>query len=300
MRMLSGADRDRFLEAGRLAARARDYGRGLVVEGARFLDVAGAVEDLIRKSGGEPAFPVNLSVNEQAAHYTPHIADASVFRRGDVVKLDCGVHVDGFIGDTAVTVEVGTDTRASLLGAAREALKRAVGMVKGGLELSVLGGTIEATIQTFGYRPVANLTGHSLERYEQHAGISVPNVPRGEGRLETGMVVAVEPFSTDGAGRIEDGGPGNIYHFHAPKPQRDPYARDALEYIRTEHADLPFASRWLAAAVPPEKVEHATRLLLRSGAISSYGILVEVAGGMVAQAEHTLIVTDEGCEVTTL
>jgi len=237
-------------------------------------------------------------VNEDAAHDTPAHADARVFGPDDVVKVDIGAQVDGCIGDTAATVCLGERGRA-IDAAAREALEQALKTVRAGLAVGEIGGAIERTIRAHGFKPIANLTGHSIERYTQHAGLTIPNIAAGNGVLEEGQVVAIEPFATDGAGYIHESREGGIYHFRRNSPQRDPNARAALKVITAEHADLPFAARWLAGAVPPARLPHAFKLLTRAGVLHAYGVLREAGDGLVAQAEHTVIVEKDGCTVTT-
>jgi methionyl aminopeptidase len=243
---------------------------------------------------------VNLSINHDAAHYTPVHDDTRRFQKGDVVKVDVGAHVDGHLGDTAVTVEVGTAQHARIIQASREACNAAVGAVKDGLALTNIGRIIEDTIKGHGFKPVSNLSGHSIEVYELHAGITVPNVARGAtGSVKKDMVVAIEPFATDGAGYIKEAEAGNIWHFMGPKPQRNPHAKKLLEAIAEEHSELPFAERWLQGVVPDKWLAYGFRLLQQTGAVSPYAVLREAGNGMVTQAEHTLIVQAEQGEVTT-
>ncbi|MCA1814002.1 MAG: type II methionyl aminopeptidase [Halobacteriales archaeon] len=293
-------DLDKVRQAGRIAALARDRGAELVQEGKLLLEVAQEVEALIVKEGAKPGFPVNLSINNDAAHYTPAHDDTRRFAQGDLVKVDVGAHIDGHLGDTAVTVEVGTSRHARMIDASREACNNAVAAVKDGLQLTHIGKVIEDTIKGHGYKPVSNLSGHSIEVYELHAGITVPNVPRGTtGSIKTDMVIAIEPFATDGAGYIKEAEAGNIWHFMGPKPQRNPHAKKVLEAIMAEHDELPFAERWLQGTVPDKWLGYAFRLLMQTGAISPYAVLREAGNGFVTQAEHTLIVQADQGDVTT-
>ena len=292
--------REKYLKAGAIAAAAREYGRSLIKEGANVFDVAEAVEAFVVKEGGQPAFPCCLSFNEDAAHYSPMVGDTLTFKTGDVVKLDVGVQVDGYIGDTAYTVEVGTDRYQSLREATAAALEAAIAVVCDGAEIRDIGAAIEHEIRSRGFNPVANLTGHSVDKYHQHAGLTIPNIAAtGHGRLKAGQVIAIEPFATTGAGRIKDSGPGHIYHFRTARPQRNPDAKAALKYIQENHPRLPFSERWVARAIPAAKVPFAMRLLEQTGAITQYPILREIQNGQVSQTEHTVIVTETGCEVTT-
>lgn len=287
-------------KACRIVARALEKGRGMVRPGAKLLDVAEAVEAYVRSEGAEMAFPVNVSIDAQAAHYTPHSEDEATFEHGQVVKLDCGAHVDGWIGDSAVTVEVGgAGPHARLAKAAEAGLEKAVGVVRGGVGLKEIGQTVEAAISSFGYRPISNLTGHTIERYHLHAGTSIPSVPvKAGGRLQAGTVCAIEPFATDGDGKIEDGEVGHIYHFVRDRPVKRDAAREVLDRIAEAYDRLPFAERWLAADLD-RPVQDDLDHLRKVGAIKAYAILEEVAGGLVAQAEHTVLVTEDGCEVLT-
>lgn len=290
-----------YMRAGELAGKARAYGASLLKPGARHIDVADAVERFIRDQGASPAFPCCISVDSDAAHNTPGANDTAVFTEGEVVKLDCGVHVDGYIGDTAITVEVGGGSKyGPLREAAMGALQAALDVARPGVEIAQISGAIETTIRGFGFHPIVNLTGHSVDQYVQHAGVSIPNVAAtARGRLMPGMAVAIEPFATDGKGKIKDSLGGHIYHYMGPKPQRDPNARAALEHIQKNFEKLPFAERWLVDAIPRERIPYTMRILERSGAVKQYPILREIGSGQVAQFEHTILVQEDGIVITT-
>lgn len=292
-------DLDKVRRAGAIAAKARDHGATLIQEGRKLLDVAEEVEALIRKEGAKPGFPCNLSIGTDAAHYTPSVGDTKVFALGDLVKLDVGAHIDGHLGDTAVTLEVGTNRFQTMIQASREACNNAIGIAKAGTPLVDIGRTIETTIRGHGLKPISNLTGHSIEVYELHAGVSVPNIPRGHGQFEEDKVYAIEPFATDGAGHIKEGDNGNIWHFLQAKPQRNPHARKAMEHLAAEHSELPFAERWLQGVVEDKWIPAAIRLLAQSGVITGYAVLREAGPGYVTQAEHTVIIGKDKAEVTT-
>src|SRR5581483_7973345 len=241
-----------------------------------------------------------ISLDADAAHETPAVLDSREFVEGQVVKLDCGVQVDGWIGDTAITVEVGTSKHADLMQCTRDALAAALEVVKPNVAIEDISRAIESTIRGRGYKPIVNLTGHSVDQYVQHAGTSIPNVAQtARGRLTPGMAVAIEPFSTTGVGKIRDTKGGHIYHYMGQRPVRDPIARDALKYIAEHHAKLPFAERWVARAIPAEKVTHAMRMLERAGAVKQYPILHEIGDGQVTQFEHTVLVLESECVITT-
>lgn len=289
-----------YKKAGSVAGRARDFGASLIAPGVKRIDVAEKVEQFIRDNGAMPAFPCCISVDADAAHDTPAPLDERVFEAGQVVKLDCGAQVDGWIGDTAITVEIESERFAPLREAAQRALDAAVETVKPGVAVRDVSAAVEAAIRGSGFEPIANLTGHSVDKYHQHAGVSIPSIAAtARGHLSPGMTVAIEPFATDGGGKVKDSVGGHIWHFVQARPQRDPTARAALEYIAKEHNQLPFAERWVANAVPANKVAYAMKLLERTGAVRHYPVLREARQGQVAQYEHTFLILEDEIVITT-
>jgi methionyl aminopeptidase len=284
--------------AGRIARDALVHGLDLMDEGVAVLDVAEETEDFIRRRGAKPAFPATISVDNVAAHHTPRHNDKEVLRRGNLVKLDVGAHIDGYTGDTAGTVEIGTRKWRRLIEASRLALEAAMEVVAPDVPLKVLGAVVERTIESHGFKPVSNLTGHTVERYLLHAGKSIPNIQDDTAeRILEDEVVAIEPFASSGRGRVDGRKSGNIYRLirvREVKPQR---ANDLLHFIAEEFKTLPFAERWCYAhdARAPSDLNR----LLRLGVVATYPALKEEKGTMVSQAEHSLIVTRNGSEVIT-
>jgi methionyl aminopeptidase len=284
---------DSYLEAGKIASRVLSRSLSLVKAGASFLAVVEEVEALVGSEGAGLAFPLNLSLNEAAAHDTASEGDDRIFAAGDVVKMDLGVHLDGYIADTAGTVDLGTN--GSLVRASQAALDRAISLVKPGITTGDLGGAIQGEIEALGFRPVANLTGHGLGQYEIHTPPTVPNVRIAGGAvLREGMVFAIEPFATTGTGFVSDSPRVQIFQQILDRPARLPAAKRILDQVRDRHG-LPFARRWLSG----EKIEITLAGLVRSGHLHAYPVLRDVQGSLVSQAEHTVIVTGDGCVVTT-
>jgi len=282
---------EKYRLAGRILSEVRSEAAKMVTVGESLLKVAEFTENLIREKGGEPAFPVNISRNDEAAHSTPSFNDKSVFGN-DMVKLDIGVHIDGYIADTAITVDLSGNPK--LVEAANAAVEEAIKFIHSGVNTSDIGGVIEDTIDSFGFKPISNLTGHGLAQYIQHAPPAIPNKRTPGGViLETGDIVAIEPFATNGAGRIRNAGNAEIYHLVSDRPVRHPSAR-ALMHDLEKYKTLPFAKRWLG-----ERVDFALIQLVKAQIIQSYPILKEVQGGLISQAEHTIIVKEDGCEVIT-
>lgn len=297
---LTDADYVKWRKAGEISAAAIELGRMLIKEDAVLFDVAEQIEDFMRENGAIPAFPTNLSRNEVAAHYTPSSTEKNVvFHKGDVIKLDLGAQIDGFIADTAVTIEVGTTKWEKLIEASKKALEEAIAIMGPNSNLATVGGVIESVINKYGYKPIRNLTGHLIERNVLHAGISVPNVnQRIMQRPRIGQVFAIEPFATNGDGHVVSGPTGNIYHFQRDRPQRLPEARRLLQTIGNKYPHTPFAERWLIRD-GHERTASSIQFLLKSVAIKSYPQLIESGHGMVSQHEHTVLITEDGCEVLT-
>ncbi len=278
--------------AGRIAAGARELGVRLAVPGASRREIAEAVEGYVRSHGAEPAFPANLSRNVEAAHYTPDSTDEGRLLLGDLLKVDVGAHVDGAVADTADTVEVGGGRRgAHLIAAAREALAAGVRAVRPGGAVDDVSRAVAEAIRARGLNPVRDLTGHSIERYLLHAGKSIPNVPGlSSDRFEVGEIIAIEPFATNGEGRIASGPFGHIVRFRRPPPADDAELARLYGRFRT----LPFTPRWARGPAERAALERGRRLL------QTYPVFLERSGGLVAQAEHTVRVGPAGAEVLTV
>lgn len=287
----------KYRKAGRIAKESLNFGISLIKENISYLQVAEKTEEFILNKGGKMAFPVNISVNSVSAHFTPLLNDKNIFKRGDVVKLDVGVHIDGYIGDTALTIEVGTNNHSELIKASRSALNTAISLAKENANLEIIGTAIETIIKSYGFLPISNLTGHAVERYNLHSGKTIPNIKEGNrGQLKKDEVIAIEPFATNGIGRVKDGKNSNIYRFVKEKN----CSFDSLKianFIKENYKGLPFAERWIEKEFGKDKIYF--RELVQKGIISSYAILEEVKGGIVSQSEHTVIIKEDSCEVIT-
>jgi methionyl aminopeptidase len=286
---------EKHREAGEILSTVREEALDRIEVGASHLELADHVESRIRELGGKPAFPLNISIDEEAAHRTPEIDDEATFGE-ELVNIDIGVHVDGWIADAAVTKDL-TGDYGDLVAASAEALDAAIDLVEPGVDTAELGATIESTISEHGYNPVVNLTGHGLGHYEQHTEPTIPNreIPQGTS-LEVGDTVAIEPFATDGSGKVREGSSEEIFALEKERSVRDRSARQALEQITEEFRTLPFATRWLDVKRP----KMALRRLKTQDVLHGYPVLQETDGAMVSQTEHTIIVTPDGAEITTV
>lgn len=292
---------EKFRLSGKILRESREEIKSFVKENMPIIQVCEKAESLIREKGGRPAFPCNVSINEVAAHYTSPPGDERRIPEKSIVKVDLGAHVDGYVTDTAVTVCF-DPYHKKMAEAAEAALAAAISRIHGEMSASKIGGIIENTIKNRGFKPIANLTGHSVGRYLIHAGTSIPNVAQVSlAKVKTGEVYAIEPFVTlpDAVGRIEDDPQMTIFRLVKSKPVANSYAKELLKHVEVNFRTLPFAERWVNGVVPKERHNQAFKELLASRAIIGYPIFVEVSRKPVTQAEHTVLLTETGCDVLT-
>ncbi len=282
----------KYRKASDISKKCKEYGRKLAVPGANYLELSEKIESKIREMGAELAFPANISVNDVAAHYCASEKDTNTLKEGDLLKLDIGVHIDGYIVDSAISISIKTKTHDKLIKSAREALDNAIKMVKPGVYVSDIGEVIESTIKKHGFKSIRNLSGHGIEQYNVHAGYNIPNYKSGgKFKLEKGMVIAIEPFATDGRGLVTEGKSSGIYEL-AEKKQVRMY-RDVLNHILSNYQTLPFSEREISKKFGRTKTKLAISSFVRSGILHDHKILNEKPGSKVAQFEHTIIVDDK-------
>ena len=283
---------EKYIKAGKIAKTAIDTAKKITQPGTTYLEAAEAIESEIKKQGGSIAFPVNISINNIAAHDTAFPQDTREFREDDIIKIDIGVHIDGYIADTATTLSF-NDKKSEMIKASENALKNALKIVRPGTKIRDIGAVIEETITGYGYKPISNLSGHYLGQYMIHTGTSIPNIKTDtKVELKEGDAIAIEPFATDGAGAIKDGGRATIYRFVQNKPVRLPASRKIQSFAEKNYNTLPFALRWIK---DPKGImlSSAIKELVSRGALHEYPILKEIRDGTVTQAEHTVLVFDK-------
>lgn len=282
---------EKYKQAGKITAQALEYGKILIKKDASMVEVLDKIEQKVLDLNGKLAFPAQISCNHIAAHYCPEEDDKTVFS-DQLICLDVGVHVDGFIGDTAATVDL-SGKYADLIKAAEEALDNAIKIIKVGTALGEIGKTIQETIQKRGFAPVRNLSGHGLGKYEVHTKPSIPNFDNNDKtKVEKGMVFAIEPFASTGAGIVQDSGNATVFELTAKRPVRSLTTRQVLQEIESYNG-LPFTTRWLTRKFG-QRAKIALREMGQLGMLYAHPPLADKDKGMISQAEHSILIDNEG------
>ncbi|HRZ85156.1 MAG TPA: type II methionyl aminopeptidase [Candidatus Paceibacterota bacterium] len=288
---------EKLRKAGIIAREVREYSKKIIKKDELLREIADKIEDKIVELGGKPAFPTTLCINEVAAHYTPSYDDET--KAEGLLKVDFGISVDGFVADTAFSVDLDNiSENKKLIKASEECLANAIKAIESGKNLGEVGAKIQETAEEFGGNSIKNLSGHQIEKYRLHAGITIPNYDNKSNTVLNKGVYAIEPFITFGTGLVYDGKPSGIYELKRNGAIRDRNAREVFEYILEEYQTLPFCSRWLVKKFGT-RVLLSLRIIEQSGALHHFAQLIEKSKSIVAQSEHTLLVSDGKVEVIT-
>ncbi len=295
-------DYDVIKEVGKASYAALQHGKSLIKSGAKLLDIAEAIEKHMNESMFDLAFPVNISINENAAHYTPTPDDKSVIPEKGLVKLDVGARKGHYLGDCAVTVDL-SGNYGKLVEASESALEKAISMVKTGRAVNEIGAEIEKVAKSYGFSPIKNLGGHGVEQHELHASVFIPNYDNGDTtELEEGQVIAIEPFMTNGEGYVKEGELVEIFQKTGNPAIRSNDTRAVAAFIDERYMTYPFAARWLhkeMKGISDFAIRRALTELSYSDALEQFPVLFERKKGMVSQAEKEMIVEKDSCTIVT-
>jgi methionyl aminopeptidase len=289
--------KENIIKAGKIASEVREYAKSIIKKNVSILEIAEKIESKILELGGKPAFPVTISINEIAAHYTPGYGDEKVAE--GLLKLDLGIHVEGSISDTAITFDLdNSEENKKLIEASEKSLNDAIKIINSETPLNEIGKIIQKRIESYGFSPIVNLSGHEILDYDLHAGITIPNFDnKNKNKIGEG-IRAIEPFATTGSGRVYEGKPSGIYILVNSKNIRNPSARKILNFIEEEYQTLPFCSRWLVKKFGVI-ANFSLKQLEENGNINQFSQLVEASHKKVAQAEHTLFIEKDKLTITT-
>ncbi len=279
--------------AGRTAKKVLEGSRGMIKEGVKYLDVAEKLEKQLLDSGVGIGFPVNISVNDAAAHDSARPNDTRTFQKGDLVKIDLGAHVNGFIADNAYTSEITTDKHSKLIECTNRSLEAAISTIKTGVKIKEIGNAVQKVMDSYGFSSVKNLVGHSIGRYEIHAGLNIPNYKNNDNTvLKEGMLIAIEPYATYGKGFAINAKDIEVFSIESTKPIRVFQARKLFDWVFKERRTLPFCRRWVEKEFG-NRTDFLLTALVKTGNIHAYPVLKEVSGEVVSQTEDSILVKEE-------
>ncbi len=296
---------DSYIKAGKAVAAAKRLARNLVKPGVLFLKIANECESEIIKNGCELAFPVNLCLDNIAAHYSPPIDDETMIPERGLLKIDVGSHHNGYIADSAFTINLDEDPKLQdYIDAAQDGLEAAIEIFKPGTKLYELGEVIFKKIESYGLKPIYNLGGHELKQNNLHAGPFIPNYKEKshDQVLKPGDAYACEPFSTSGKGKVVNGKKAYIYRFVRKVKKNLPYdQKNYMNKIEKNFHNLPFSPRWIERGnlIPKGKIQRTINSFLGKKILDKYPILVEETNHFVAQQEHTIVIDKSGNTIVT-
>ncbi len=288
---------EKAILAGKIAKQLIEYAKSIAKKSTPLIEIAEKIDEKIIELNAKPAFPINLSINEIAAHSTPSYNDET--KAHGLLKIDIGIHIDGIIADTAISIDLeNSEENKNLIKAAETARDAALGAISLHSKIREIGAIIEKKCSEFKVQPIRNLSGHSISPYLLHSGLTIPNFDNSQEIKITAGLYAIEPFTTLGHGAVKEGKLSGIYHLEGEGSVRDNFAREVLKFIKEEYKTLPFCSRWIYK-------KFGTRGLLALRQIESaellhhYPQLIERSGQKVAQAEHTVLITEKDKIITT-
>ena len=288
---------ENYKQAGEIAKQITAYAKELIKPDMPLIEIAQKIHKEIKRLGAKPAFPVNLSIDDVAAHYHPTIDDPTLAT--GLLKIDIGIHIKGFIADTAFSIDLTPNNQhKGMIKANEEALENALKILKDNPTLNKIGEIIQETITSKGFSPIVNLSGHGLEQYKIHAGITIPNYANGNNQTIEPGAYAIEPFATTGEGKIYEGQSSNIYALINPKNTRNPTAKKILEYVMDEYKTLPFSLREIQEKFGP-MARFAIKQLTQESILHEFPQLIEKSHKPVSQAEHTFIKQKNEIIITT-
>ncbi|MCK4481427.1 MAG: type II methionyl aminopeptidase [Candidatus Lokiarchaeota archaeon] len=291
-------------KAGKIAQEVKKYIKPKIKVGVKVFDLISDTEAKIEELGGLCAFPVNLCINNIAAHYTSPIKDDGLeINEGDLVKIDLGVHIEGYIVDTAFSVNFSEDeTLENIIQATEVALDAAKMMVKPKTNTRDIGKKIEEIVKGFKYNPIKELGGHQIERWTVHGKKKLPELgSQGGDIMETGEVFSIEIFASTGEGSVHNTQYSYIYEINpyvGRVPLRRKTSKQLLGFINKNYKTLPFAERWLAKEFRLG-VAFGLQELIQQGKLQVHYVLAAKKGVNVAQIEESILITDDGFEQLT-
>ncbi len=280
-----------YIKAGEISKQIKKFAKEITKPRMKLIEIANAIDEKILELGGIPAFPVNLSLNEIAAHYTPTSDDETTAE--GILKIDIGVAVDGFIADTALSIDL-TDNNEfeEMIDLNKKILEEATKAVRTGMQVKDIGEACQKKLaDTNKFAIIKSLSGHSLGKNIIHAGLTIPNHINENDTPLKNIAFAIEPFVTSGVGDVIEGKEGGIYILKNEGRVRDSEAMKILKFVKEEYGTRPFCARWLEKA-NFSRFKFALQTLIKQGILYEYPTLVEKSRKPVSQFENTFLISD--------
>lgn len=278
-----------YRKAGKIAEEVVAYAREIIKPGVLMLDIAEKIEEKIKELGGEVAFPVNLSLNEIAAHYTPSSDDKTLAE--GLLNVDIGVAIDGYIADVAFSLDLADGEFEEMIKLNEEALENVLKKLKPDSKVKEVGDAIQEKVKDTGYSVIKNLSGHSLDKDKIHAGLTISNYENDNEKPLTGAF-AIEPFLTTGQGVVYEGKDSEIFMLEEEKQVRDNEARKLMKFVKENYKTRPFCKRWLVKE-GFNKLDFILKMLVKQNVLHNFPVLIEKSKKPVSQAEHSVLITDK-------
>ncbi|KIW44125.1 methionine aminopeptidase, type II [Exophiala oligosperma] len=311
-----------YRKAAEVHRQTRQWVQRTVKPGDKLMDIANGLEDSVRAllghDGLEPGdslkagmgFPTGICLNNQVAHYTPNPGQKDVvLQKKDLMTVDFGVHINGWIVDSAFTMSF-DPVYDNLLAAVKDATN--TGVKAAGIDVRIC--DVSAAIQeamesyevelggkTYPVKPIRNLSAHNITSYHIHGGKSIPFVKNSDTtKMEEGEVFAIETFGTTGRGYIYDD--AGIYGYglkeDAPLKVSLPLAsaRRLHKTIRENFGTIVFCRRYIER-LGVDRYLAGMNSLISHGIVEAYEPLCDIPGSYSAQFEHTLILHETHKEI---
>jgi len=293
-----------YQEAGLIAKDVVAFARSFIKRNMKLIEIADKIDEKITGLGGEAAFPVNLSLNEVAAHYTPSVTDETI--ADGLLKIDIGVSVDGYIADVAFSLDLSEDKiYGEMIKLNEKVLEDVIYNLDRDSSANDVGNLIHDDVDEYNkknntsFSIIQNLSGHSLDQDLIHAGVTIPNYRNSKIIKLKDMAFAIEPFLTTGVGHVMEGKPSEIYMIeNGALSTRDKDTRELLQFLKETYKTRPFCKRWLERK-GFKKINFSLKTLEQQGILHNFPVLIEKSKKPVSQAEHTIIILKEDVIVTT-
>ncbi|KAM0676905.1 Methionine aminopeptidase 2 [Binucleata daphniae] len=307
---------DKARRAAEAHRRSRYKAQKYIKPGCSLFELVNMIEDSTRillkgEYNDGIGFPTGINLNDCAAHFTLNPGDKDIILdKDDVMKVDFGTHVDGFIMDSAFTVAF-NPRYENLLKASKEATEAGIKCLGVDVRVCDIGKVISEVMEcyeveidgkTLPVKAISNLNGHSIDQYKVHAGITIPNINNGDKtRIQEDSFYAVETFATTGKGYVVNG--PNCSHYileECDKPIRNENSKLVLNTVKKKLKTLPFCARYIDKMVTLKNGSlPAVRTLSLLKHFDPYPPLYDNTGSYSAQFEHTIYLSETEKEVLT-